>query len=143
MRKHPKHVQQLKQLHQWLFVIVLLMDAVKGALGADYVLLAVSGTLQDGFPLRSRLDFSEESKAVLLGTGLVRGYKAYLDIKQKGWREYAEEPLEASVNSAAMPSGCNEHANVYWIYAVDVRQVTYMCAKQSFSSNQAKHSLTF
>ena len=51
-----------------------------------------SGTLQDGFELRNRLDYYEYDKgpeseeivtrsvpAKLVGTALVRGYKAYLE----------------------------------------------------------------
>lgn len=41
---------------------------------------------QDGFPARHWLDFhpgeADENKAVFVGHALVRGYKAYLDVKQ-------------------------------------------------------------
>jgi hypothetical protein len=58
----------------------------------EFVLLGVSGGLQDGFPERFRLDFhpgqKDESRAILLGPALVRGYKSYLDVMQPGWRQY-------------------------------------------------------
>merc|ERR1711970_218146 len=46
-------------------------------------LLAVSGTLQDGFALRKNLDggVKEEDKAVFIGFALVRGVKMYFDVK--------------------------------------------------------------
>jgi len=86
-----------------------------------YVLVGISGTLQDGFPLRDRLDYMDHEgshiPAILVGKALVRGYKAYLDIKESGWREYKEEPSEPQVpNAVVIPTGCYEHANIYWIY---------------------------
>ncbi|CBN77500.1 conserved unknown protein [Ectocarpus siliculosus] len=65
----------------------------------------------------------DESKALFVGNALVKGYKAFLDVKQKGWREYVEEPGPPLVNPVVVPSGCAEHANIYAIYAVDSRQV--------------------
>ncbi len=43
--------------------------------------------LQDGFAARHLLDYhhgqSDENKAILVGNALVKGYKAFLDVKQK------------------------------------------------------------
>ena len=107
----------------------------------SYVLLAVSGTLEEGFSLRSNLDFKKSSEdgssnegrvnATFLGHALVRGYKSFLDIKQPDWREYVDNNnnnyenkpmLLKTVNPAVIPTGCDEHANRYAIYAVDSRQ---------------------
>ena len=59
----------------------------------EYVVVGVSGGLQDGFPEHSKLDYhagqTDESRAILLGRGLVRGYKAFLDVMQEGWRQYS------------------------------------------------------
>ncbi|CAN0307842.1 unnamed protein product, partial [Ectocarpus sp. 6 AP-2014] len=92
-----------------------------------YHLVGVSGGLQDGFAARHWLDYhsgrEDESKALLVGNALVKGYKAFLDVKQKGWREHVEEPGPPLVNPVVVPSGCAEHANIYAIYAVDSRQV--------------------
>ena len=58
---------------------------------ARRTLLAVSGTLQEGFELRANLDHPE-APAVFIGEGVVRGVKAYLDIKEPGCREYRPPP---------------------------------------------------
>jgi hypothetical protein len=95
-----------------------------------YVLLAVSGTLEEGFELRENLDYRPHANsnvgrvnATFLGKALVRGYKSFLDIKNPTWREYkAEENRLKTVNPAVVPTGCDEHANRYAIYAVDARQ---------------------
>ena len=62
----------------------------------SYVLLAVSGTLEEGFELRSNMDYhpvdeddgssSQRVNATFLGKALVRGYKSFLDIKNPTWR---------------------------------------------------------
>ncbi|CAM9287427.1 unnamed protein product, partial [Laminaria digitata] len=65
---------------------------------------------------------ADENTAVFIGHALVRGYKAYLDVKQQGWREYVEQPGQPLVNPVVIPSGCAEHANIYAVYAVDSRQ---------------------
>jgi len=120
----------------------------------SYVLLAVSGTLEEGFELRRHLDYrssassydddtdnSNETRggttahdnvvpATFLGKVLVRGYKSFLDIKNPGWREYKDDDDNnnekneryKTVNPAAVPTGCDEHANRYSVYAVDSRQ---------------------
>lgn len=95
----------------------------------SYVLLAVSGTLEEGFELRENLDYRPfgsdgpgRVNATFLGKALVRGYKAFLDIKNPTWREYAKGDRLKTVNPALVPTGCDEHANRYAIYAVDSRQ---------------------
>ena len=58
-------------------------------------LLAVSGTLQDGFTLRENLDgVREEDKAVFIGFALVRGVKMYFDVKPEGCREHVRKDFE-------------------------------------------------
>ena len=88
----------------YCFYFVLYVIAIGSAHDEEqtFALIGVSGTLQDGFELRNRLDYSacaEETRAScddddettipakFVGKALVRGYKAYLDIKPKGWRE--------------------------------------------------------
>jgi hypothetical protein len=137
-----------------------------------YSLLGVSGTLEDGFPLRPSLDYRGTSgtgngnsstedfvPALRIGRALVRGYKAYLDVKDPGWRDYVEGGGEdgcgaaeggsgggggggggrcrsggaarvppAIPNAVVMATGCREHANLYWVYAVDARQVLSVLA---------------
>ena len=94
-----------------------------------YSLLGVSGTLQKGFALHDRLDFFDRDgskfPAIFLGRGLVRGYKSYLDIKNKGYREYIAEPDKPRVpNAVVMPTGCGKlHANIYHMYLVASQQV--------------------
>jgi hypothetical protein len=120
-----------------------LAQRASGNSEASYLLIGVSGTLQDGFPLRDRLDYTSPSPspgtgsapgdkdehvpAILIGKALVRGFKAYLDIKEPEWREFREDPPQVP-NAVVMPTGCFEHANIYWIYAVDSRQVNHILA---------------
>jgi len=96
----------------------------------SYVFLAVSGTLQDGFPLRSNLDYWPNKpsnfgriNATFLGNVLIRGMRAYLDIKPEGSREYREVLAEKSVNPVVLPTVCDVYANQYALYVVDARQV--------------------
>jgi hypothetical protein len=63
----------------------------------SYVLLAVSGTLEEGFELRKNMDYRPYGddgpgrvNATFLGKALVRGYKSFLDIKNPSWREYKD-----------------------------------------------------
>jgi hypothetical protein len=63
----------------------------------SYVLLAVSGTLEEGFELRKNMDYRPHGdngpgrvNATFLGKALVRGYKSFLDIKNPTWREYID-----------------------------------------------------
>lgn len=97
---------------------------------AEFLIVGVSGTLQDGFPLRDRLDYTAENEmipAIFIGKALVRGYKAYLDIKDPDCREYQPEPQHPTVpNAVVLPTGCREHANIYHIFAVDTRQFLHI-----------------
>ena len=92
-----------------------------GALGITYlahrwyrarasprVLVLVSGTLQDGFPLRRNLD-SPGAPATFLGWALVRGVKMYLDPKPRGCREWVdpEGGERQRVNPALVCTGAN------------------------------------
>ena len=77
------------------------------------VVLAVSGTLQEGFPLRKNLD-APGAPAVHLGSGLVRCVKSYLDTKEPGCREHGNDP-----NPCCVVTGDEADANVYELYLVD------------------------
>ena len=94
----------------------------------NYIIIGVSGGLQDGFPDHKNLDWhagqEDEVQAVFLGRALVRGYKAYLDVMEHGWRQYTPEPEQPLINCNVIPSGCWFHANEYWMYLVDTRQFT-------------------
>ena len=76
-------------------------------------ILAVSGTLQEGFPLRKNLD-APGAPAVHLGSGLVRGVRSYLDVKERGCREFGNAP-----NPACVVTGRESDGNVYELYLVD------------------------
>ena len=54
----------------------------------QYLLVGVSGGLQDGFPERNKMDYGNETKAIFIGKALIRGYKAYLDVMEVGYRQY-------------------------------------------------------
>mgnify|MGYP006138305131 CR=1 FL=1 len=86
------------------------------------VLLAVSGTLQDGFELRKNLDVPG-APAVLIGDAVVRGVRAHLDIKNEGAREWVGPPAFARVNPACVVTGDERDANLYAVYLVDERAV--------------------
>lgn len=102
------------------------MILLSSVFAVEYMVIGVSGGLQDGFPDHVKTDYRsgepDEVKAILLGRALVRGTKAYLDVMQPGWRQYTPEPDQPLINSVNLVSGCAEHANQYWIYAVDSRQ---------------------
>ena len=96
--------------------------------GTKFVLVAVSGTLEEGFPLRPNLDFltevNEGNPAVLgifLGHALVRGVRAFLDIKDSNSREFKATPFNP-INPALVASGNNNDANISSLYLVDRRQ---------------------
>jgi len=117
------------------YIILLLLFWTFEANGDDetsYYLLAVSGTLQDGYTLRKNLDyFSKDgeitTRAILLGKAFVRGYKSYLDVMEPDYRQYVphgkEEEESLTVNPNTFATGCHEHANEYYAYLVDSRQV--------------------
>ena len=89
----------------------------------SYLVIGVSGGLQHGFPEHNKLHYSSGSvavNAIYLGRALVRGYRGYLDVMQPSHRQYHEAP--ARINSNVFATGCEEHANEYWVYAVDTRQ---------------------
>jgi hypothetical protein len=93
--------------------------------GTDFVMVAVSGTLEEGFPLRPNLDFVsplERVNAVFLGHALIRGLRAKLDMKDPASREFKTPPERAAVNPALIPTGDAQDANVSSIYLVDRRQ---------------------
>ena len=94
-------------------------------------LLAVSGTLQDGFALRKNLDgIKEEDKAVFIGFALVRGVKMYFDVKPEGCREHVRKDFEdedeegrrrqrrPNMNPALVVTNDWNDANVYHVFAV-------------------------
>jgi hypothetical protein len=94
----------------------------------EYVIVGVSGGLQEGFPEHIRMDYRHgegegvEVPAVFLGRALVRGYRSYLDVMEEGWRQYTPEPAQPLINCNVIPTGCYHHANEYWMYLVDTRQ---------------------
>jgi hypothetical protein len=63
-----------------------------------YLLVGVSGGLQDGFPERSKMDYIQYDEvtnttititpAIYIGKALIRGYKAFLDVMEMGYRQY-------------------------------------------------------
>ena len=96
--------------------------------GTKFVIVAVSGTLEEGFALRPNLDFITEVNegnppvlAIFLGHALVRGVKAFLDIKDSNSREFKATPFNP-INPALVASGNNNDANISSIYLVDRRQ---------------------
>jgi len=104
---------------------------------AKTVLLAVSGTLQEGFPLNKHLDHPE-TKSIFVGWGLVRGVKSYFDIKTKGVsREFTENDHSKfpTINPCAVVTGNRLHANVYALYMVDVRAaLSALCGEPRYLS---------
>eukprot|EP00232_Nephroselmis_pyriformis_P022388 CAMPEP_0182870740 /NCGR_PEP_ID=MMETSP0034_2-20130328/10707_1 /TAXON_ID=156128 /ORGANISM="Nephroselmis pyriformis, Strain CCMP717" /LENGTH=296 /DNA_ID=CAMNT_0025003253 /DNA_START=65 /DNA_END=955 /DNA_ORIENTATION=+ len=90
----------------------------QAARGNRRVVVAVSGTLQDGFPLRKNLD-APDGAAVFLGWALVRGVRLHLDPKPRGCREHVPPGAGAqNVNPAAVCTGDSQDANIYACYAV-------------------------
>lgn len=94
-----------------------------------FVIVAVSGTLEEGFALRPNLDFLTEVNegnppvlAIFLGKALVRGVKAYLDIKDSKSREFVAPPGQNSINPGLVATGNDNDANISSIYLVDRRQ---------------------
>ena len=118
-----KHVVLVRLLS--ILLVVTSSAVITEESEKEYYMIAVSGGLQDGFPGRDKLDYiteTERSRATLIGTAFVRGYKSYLDVMEEDYREYM--PLEQStVNPNVFASGCYEHANEYFVYLVDARQV--------------------
>ena len=102
------------------------VPACNNSVDTVFVLVAVSGTLEEGFPLRQNLDFKKSSPdevlAVFLGKALIRGLKAHLDIKNPTSREFKNLPANNPINPAMIATGNPEDANIYSVYAVDRRQ---------------------
>ena len=88
------------------------------------VLVAVSGTIQDGFELRKNIDFRAEGEptveALLIGHAVMRGVKMFFDIKDEWCREF-DPKLPHRVNPAMVLSGCWTDAIQYALYLVDER----------------------
>ena len=83
------------------------------------MIVAVSGTIETGFELRSNIDWPG-CPAVDLGLGLCRGAKMFFDVKDVGSREY--DPKRPSrVNPAMVLTGDDKDANLYSIFLVDER----------------------
>jgi len=100
-----------------------------------YVILGVCGTLQDGFPLRPNLDYTDPATgikypALFLGWGLIRGLKQYLDIKLPPAREFVPEPGLAAINPANVATGNRLDATQYAIYLVDDRACMHALARE-------------
>ncbi len=107
-------------------------------------IVAVSGTLEEGFPLRKNLDFEPGTEnqilSTFLGKALVRGLRAHLDVKGPGWREFkifdkagclaglnSDPSLDdvskcKSINPGMVASGDWNDANIYSVYLIDRRQ---------------------
>ena len=70
------------------------------------VLLAVSGTIEDGFELRGNID-APGRPAVFVGSGLVRGVAMHLDVKDAACRERVtpDGAARPRVNPAMVPTG--------------------------------------
>ena len=120
--KLPAHIAQRHlQLHPNDFT---------GVCGrTKFVIVAVSGTLEEGFALRPNLDFLTEVNegnppvlAIFLGKALVRGVRAFLDIKDPNSREFVAAPGLNPINPGLVASGNDEDANISSIYLVDRRQ---------------------
>lgn len=97
--------------------------------GTKFVIVAVSGTLEEGFALRPNLDFLTEVNegnppvlGIFLGKALVRGVRAYLDIKEPGSREFRDLPAVNPINPGLVASGNDKDGNISSIYLVDRRQ---------------------
>lgn len=95
--KYEKRNQRIRLL----IMVVVLMELFLWLLSrpfntrhtaVEYLVVGVSGGLQNGFPEHSKLDFhsgeSDEVQAIYLGRALVRGYKAFLDVMEPSWRQY-------------------------------------------------------
>jgi len=97
----------------------------KGTASSSRVLVAVSGTIQDGFELRKNIDYTEADgskvKALLIGYGVVRGVKMFFDVKDAACREYDIANSPHRVNPAMVLTGNRQDANQYAVYLVDER----------------------
>eukprot|EP00956_Cyclotella_meneghiniana_P031311 scaffold81874_cov50-Cyclotella_meneghiniana.AAC.2 len=98
----------------------------------QYVIIAVSGTIQDGFELRKNIDYVDENtkddngssiiiKAIFIGWAMVRGVKMYLDVKDEVTSREYDVNVPHRVNPALVLTGDAKDANRYAVYAVDER----------------------
>ena len=111
-------------------------SAPRAAAAMKRTLLAVSGTLQCGFELRANLDHPEWT-AVLVGSAVVRGVRAHLDIKEPGCREHrASADGHARVNPANVVTGDPTDANLYAVYLCTRRS----CSRRSSASRATSPS---
>lgn len=90
-------------------------------------IVAVSGTLEEGFPLRPNLDYQpgtpNQVLSTFLGRAMIRGLRANLDIKSPGWREFKPESEGMNpVNPGMVATGNWNDANIYSVYLIDQRQ---------------------
>lgn len=97
--------------------------------GTKFAIVAVSGTLEEGFPLRPNLDFTTEVNegnppvlAIFLGKALVRGVKAFLDVKDSNSREFKPMGMLNPINPGLVATGNRKDANISSIYLIDRRQ---------------------
>jgi len=102
----------------------ILCRSTDGGTKSSRVIVAVSGTIQDGFELRKNIDYTAEGevtvRAVLLGYGVARGAKMYFDIKDRCCREF-DPAVPHRVNPAMVLTGDRNDANLYALYLVDER----------------------
>ena len=96
-------------LFQVLLSLTTIISSIKtvqasSSSSSDYTyhIIGVSGGLQDGFPDHNKLDYYyNDSKlnkifvneAIYIGRAYIRGYKAYLDVMQNGYRQYTVRSL--------------------------------------------------
>ena len=83
--------------HRQLVVVVVAQPSSSSST-TKYLLIGVSGGLQDGFPERSKMDYEQYdaltnttitiTPAIFIGKALIRGYKAFLDVMESGYRQY-------------------------------------------------------
>jgi hypothetical protein len=86
----PRQIMRMLSIYLCFFFFkeLLLCPHIVKATETQYLLVGVSGGLQDGFPERNKMDYGNETKAIFIGKALIRGYKAYLDVMEVGYRQY-------------------------------------------------------
>ena len=92
--------------------------------GAGRLLVAVSGTIQDGFELRPNIDWRGDGTcvhALFVGYGVARGAKMYLDVKDVDTSREYDPHTPHRVNPAMVLTGDPLDANQYAVYLVDER----------------------
>ncbi|CAB9500825.1 expressed unknown protein [Seminavis robusta] len=139
-------------VHPLLFLGCLLL-CFNEAVAVEYIVIGVTGLFEEGFPSHPILHYTaapddfddgniktidernsenDNTNAIFLGRGVVRGYRAFLDITEPGWREYhvnhnpssiGQQQASPMVNSHVIASGCREHAHEFSLYLVDTRQL--------------------